>query len=263
MLKVIYNGRLGNNIIQYFAARFFAEKHNLFFDDRQKTHTNYDWEQYFKIPNYNNTNTIKILQPLQIVDDNNFFNLLNANSLPPQYYQLQGYFQNKLFLHQYLSKILNLFNIKYELQDRTDVFVSYRIGDINNTRSMLPKEYFEEALESIEFRQGYISSDSPEHPFVVELANKYKLKTLFFDNPLDQINFAKNFNQLILSEGTFNWWTGVLSKANIVIYNNRNFQWFGNEIFHFDHWKQLNWDYDESGLSGHSVREYKPIKLKL
>jgi hypothetical protein len=35
------------------------------------------------------------------------------------------------------------------------------------------------------------------------------------ESPINTINFAKNFNNLVLSQGTFSWWIAFLSKAKI------------------------------------------------
>ena len=164
-------------------------------------------------------------------------------------------FNNK-FLNFYNSKntrlnkkwelvlVFNMLNINYKNIDRDLVFLHYRIDDIGRDRRVLPLEYYIEALETTRFNSGYITSDSINHPNCTYLINKYDLKPVHGLSPMNTIFLGKNFNKLILSEGTFSWWIGFLSRAESIICNKRDFLWHG-DIF-LDRWKKLNWDYNEN-----------------
>lgn len=259
MISINYLGRLGNNLIQYFAGRVLAEKNNLYFNT-SAYHLN-DWGSFFNIASPKNC----YLKGDQIfeINDTNFLDLLNSTNLPTRHYILNGYFQTKDFLHNYADNIKNTLNIKYQTVDPKQVFITYRIGDLNGLRQMLPHEYYEEALDGLDFQGGYITSDSIQHPFVKKIINKYNIQPITFDNPLENINFAKNFDQLVLSEGTFSWWIGFLSKANHIITNHRSFNWFGSDIFDFPHWKKLYWDYDTKFIdSNNRILKYTPVNNK-
>ena len=67
----------------------------------------------------------------------------------------------------------------------------------------------------------YITSDTIDHPPLVDLIKKYDL-TIYQKKPLDKILFAKNFNNLILSAGSFSYWMAYLSEAaNVTVFNNQ------------------------------------------
>jgi hypothetical protein len=237
MITIQYQGRLGNNMIQYFAGRILAEKSGLFLS--KNPHYDY-WHKYFGIEA---PNTMQIGTEIENIHEENFLNRLEQKQLPLKHYVLKGYFQKKIFLHTYKKYIKNIFNIIYNNTDPQQVFVHYRIGDTQNTKSMLPIEYYEDALSRIDCRGGYIASDSINHSNINKLYKTFNLIPINL-SPIDTIHFGKNFNNLVLSEGTFSWWIGFLSKADRVVCNRRDYQWFGSDIFDFDNWQKLNWDYD-------------------
>jgi hypothetical protein len=110
-------------------------------------------------------------------------------------------------------------------------------------------QYYVDAIERLYqsgCHGGYITSDSLQHPDVQFLLEKYKLKLYTSDVPVETLNFGKNFNNLVLSEGTYCWWVGVLSNATNVYYNDRRntFAWHG-DIFVYPEWKPLSYDNPE------------------
>jgi hypothetical protein len=235
MVTINYKGRLGNNLFQYIAAYFFAKKFNYSIISNVV-------ENCFTLPQlnglvYNNNNEI-------IVNDSNFLDLLNSDTIEQGHYIFDGFFQLKDFVLNYKDKIKSLFNLSYDSINKDEVFVMYRIGDISGSRMMIPIEYYQESLSIINSNGGYITSDSPEHPNVIQLSKEFNL-TIYNNTPIETINFAKNFNNLVLSEGSFSWWVGMLSNAKNIYYNQRERFWHG-DIFVFSEWHSLNYDWDPS-----------------
>ena len=263
MVTTEYRGRMGNNMIQYIAAYIFAKKNNLKLISEPKHHpvgsVGSDWGSYFHLPPLygGDSGSGKV-----ILNDDNYIQYLNSESVGSHHYHLNGFFQTKELLYNYRDEIKNLFKLNYSDIEKDVVFVAYRIGDVEGYRQMLPKEYYIEALEMIKPKGGYITSDTINHPFVKELSDKYNLKQYIPKHPLEKIDFAKNFNNLILSEGTFSWWMCFLSKAENVIINERDFNWFGRDIFDHPKWKKLYWDYDKNSIGlNNKLVDYRPIKL--
>jgi hypothetical protein len=247
MVTIQYAGRLGNNLFQYSAAHIFANKFNLTLNTNPP-------ENNFGLSKLNGLiNDGKTI----IVDDDNFMELLSSDKIDSAHYHFTGYFQLKDFILGYHEEIKKLFNLKYRDGLIDEVFVIYRIGDINGERQMLPIEYYEESLNNIKFNHGYISSDTPDHPNIKKLISKFNL-TLYNDTPINTIDFAKNFNKLVLSEGSFSWWIGFLSNAKKIYFNKRERFWHG-DIFVLPDWEHLSYDWDKSCVGGGNKLNCKKI----
>lgn len=231
-VSINYSGRLGNNLFQYIAAYIFAKKFNLRISSGIV-------ENIFDLPLLTGEATGGLIID---VDDFNFMRLLESESIEPAHYRFVGYYQNKDFILKYRDEIKSLFNLTFTDTSNDQVFVAYRIGDINGERQMLPIEYYREALQIIGCYDGYITSDTPDHPNVLQLANEFNLK-IYNESPLETIDFAKNFNNLVLSEGSFSWWMGFLSSAENIYYNERPRFWHG-DMFVLPEWKSLKYDWD-------------------
>lgn len=244
MVIANFQGRLGNNLIQFFAAYFFSRKHNLdFFMNHQNVFSvngNKDLQniiishqgQY----NINNKDTI-------IINDDNFLEYYESDVLPDVNFSFIGYFQFKAFLSPLKNDIKNILKISYQDVDKDKVFIHYRLGDIKDSKLMLPLEYYIDALNVMGNPTGYISSDTIEHENCQFLIKNYKLSVIE-KNPWSTILFAKNFDKLILSEGTFSVMIGFLSNATKIITNMRNTEWGGGDLCSgFENYIRLQYNY--------------------
>jgi hypothetical protein len=224
MISINYQGRLGNNLFQYFTALILSNKFN----------------QKISNPLSNNIflnklidNDIKYQENLIINDDNiNDFlkkTIINSNLI------LDGFFQNK--------NILSYFNENKHFINNTKVaikgsFVHVRLGDINNDERCCSIQYYQKALQGL--NGGYISSDSPNDNIIKQLSNEFNLQ-IFENSPEETIIFGSQFDNKILSLGTFSWWIGFLGNQNNVIcpVQTEYKEWHGN-IFPFLNWKELS-----------------------
>ncbi|MEN9445616.1 MAG: hypothetical protein RL728_128 [Bacteroidota bacterium] len=208
MITLTKRGRLGNNIFQNVVASIFSKKFDL------------------KVENYINKHACKKIgcafnqsgkiykNDFVLVNDKNFLTILKEEKIN---YGLNfnGFFQNSEFVKNYNKEILSNFNLTYENCDKNDLFVHVRLGDL--ARCNVGLNYYATAIESIKYDRGFISSDDFNHNIVKNLINKYDL-TPYISTPESTIEYAKNFNNLILSRSSFSWWIGFLSKAGVIIY---------------------------------------------
>ena len=234
MVLINYLGRLGNNMLQYAAAKIFSNK----FKIKLLTPPISGGIDFIELIKPNDDTEFEVYDGETIIVNNqNILELLSKEKCNPAIYIFNDFFQIKDFIINYTEDIKNLFYTPDKSID--EVFVHYRIGDIEHLKNMLPLEYYVEALEKIGVYGGVISSDSPNHENVKILSKKFKLEILITP-PLDTIILGSKYNNLVLSEGTFSWWIGVLSNAKNIIYNDRERFWHG-DIFCYDNWVKLNY----------------------
>lgn len=228
MIEIEYLGRLGNNLIQYAAGYILARETGLSLNTAPKVQYKHrprikiNFGDIFNIENPIGESYIDTME----LDDTNYYKYL-SNPKQDTGYKLNGFFQDGRLLCEYRDDILNLYQYKMKTPStisQDDAFVSCRFGDLLfRHRTYCTIEYIEKQLKlkRHNYRDVYITSDSLNHPPLIELVKNYNL-TLYDNNPLDTILFAKGFNNLILSAGSFNYWIAYLSDAsNIVVYKNK------------------------------------------
>lgn len=251
MIVINYNGRLGNILFTSIAVSIIAKKYDL------------------KVANYTTPGPTaaaegRTQEPLLLTENiieelglvyysgtrvlNNLTELRNENLLDClenlDRYKNTGFtvisasFQIGDFVRKYKAEILSHFaNIKYIPVDKDDLLVNVRLGDMTHTLNRYVPDitYYDNCIKQIKFKNGYLLTDSPEHDIVKTLINKYNLKH-FTGTAAEQINFGKNFNNLVLSSGTFAWWIGTLSEAENIYYPITPHPWTG-DIHVFPEWK--------------------------
>lgn len=136
-----------------------------------------------------------------------------------------------------MIRSVNPYRERYGNND--DIFIHYRIGDLVELNMLNPHEYYETTLNKIltynnstaeknnetttttnqhnpttNNRKIYVSSDSPTHPFIQSLIQKYNA-TLFDSDSISQlILFSSTCKHLILSLGTLSWLIGLYGFAS-------------------------------------------------
>jgi len=135
------------------------------------------------------------------------------------------------------NKIIDKNKYKYRYDNNNDVFVHIRLGDVSEITKQ-SVTYYDRLLSTLKYTNGYISSDSIDDHFCVDLINKYKLQAINYDE-ISTIMFGSTCNTLILSGGTFSWLIGFLAfySKNIHYPDNEN-KWYG-DIFSFSNWIKI------------------------
>ena len=224
MIKINYQGRLGNNFFQYFTALILSEKFN-------QSISNPLLNSIFKFDFNKNSN---IYENYLIINDDNICQALEGKNINKNII-LDGFFQNRLIL-EFLKSNKHLFLGEEKIKKGS--FAHVRLGDNIDDERYCKIEYYQKALQGLS--GGYISSDSPSHDIIKKLSDEFNLE--FFENsPEETIIFGSQFENKILSLGTFSWWIGFLGNQNNVIcpVQKEYPEWHG-DIFPFLNWKEVS-----------------------
>ena len=188
---------------------------------------------------------------------------------------LCGWFQTPELLHDRRHEWVHLFQRKMDILPKPepefkDVYVHYRLGDLawnyfdqreahpGRRRFTLPIEHYIECLDMIKPRGGYISSDFPKHEYVLELARRYNLR-VYDDGAVKTMHFAQHFDNLVLSEGTYSGFIGLICDDHANVFcSGREKRWHPD--VNMPHWQKVYWDWTEE--SQQSRDHLDPIRLR-
>jgi hypothetical protein len=216
-------GRFGNVLFYNIVVSYLSQFLNLKVTYKQQTQT----ETLLKIKlfdtgeNYFDKTFVLTDDNIDSVMDNPQL-LLNSNLL------IGGYFQTPT-VARYIRSIIVPNQVMNDF-----IFVHVRLGDITGMNE--PLEYYQKAISMLPRVKGFITSDSIDHPICKTLIDQFALIP-FNETETETITFGSKCKWLVLSKGTFSWWTGILSSGN-VYYPYSNKKWHG-DIFVFPEWKKI------------------------
>jgi hypothetical protein len=235
MIKVNYNGRLGNNMIQYAAAHILATRTNgrlitepkKIYSNNGKYKTSWSKERYVPI---DFGEVFDIVQPTGDiyndtihVSEQELYNHID-NPVTSMNYVLDGYFQDHRLLCKYRQDILKIY-APVTCSNKDDLFIACRLGDTLRTyMTLCDLDYIDRYLKDHrkEYKKAYVTSDTLSHPPLRSIIDRYDL-TIYNTDPVSTIIYASQFNNMLLSAGTFSYWMAYLSEAeNITVYNQPN-----------------------------------------
>jgi len=234
MIHVKTIGRFGNCLHQYAYARLLAEEthYALKFHDPNNEYHNIikDW-----FPLATDLDGIKKFgSPIRISDGSNGIpiNKLARTIVDKdrqvkirgncEIYGLLTWKQQQrikefMVCRQHLTK-----NIKDD-----DIVLHYRTGDLVNYTTLndgfLSIHYYRQILSTIKFNRLYVVTEKRTFDKDVKknfLAGFEKFKPIYItnDNLMDDFNFIRLFNKIIISQSSFSWWSALLSEAKEIYY---------------------------------------------
>lgn len=232
-------GRLGNKLFQAMGQHLLAKKFNL--------QASYDIDALDKLGLQLWNGTFLMTGNELVVTDNNFPALmasletrLSVRLVIPSNTYLQLPFLARIIRYDILlpakDLLLHSNPWKHRLHNNSDTFVHVRLGDIIQAKPTAT-HFFAPIKDHLE-GHVYISSDSPEDPIVLDIASRYNGTILSF-NEVQTWQFAAMCKHLVLHDGSFSWWAGVLASiygASVSHVLRPDLIWAG-DIYIFDDWQ--------------------------
>lgn len=263
MSKIVYfcsHGRFTNNLFQYFAAQIV------------KKILNYDTV----VLDISNSNTLK--NTCYIIDDAKFKQILDDKFLQKidtsKNIYLNGYFQrSEIFKHyrEYIKSLihennLDRFGISYNYRicelilplknsntpSKSDLVVHIRLDDFIGDLQIFDPSSLKEIISKIQYDELYIVCDKLKQDWEYKyIANFLDLQPILIQGSLlEDFNFMRRANKILVSASTLSWMAAFLSDAEEVHipYNtfHGGFEGNGQSLADFDlplnsskDWKQV------------------------
>ena len=237
-------GRLGNQLIRNTIISILCRKHDLavkyYFDEYYTNILNLGIE-LFNGNNFYDT-TVEI-------NDSNIDEYIKNNSIIYSNIIFNGFFQSiqcSELLYTYFrdhivkSSIENKNPFKERYNTNNDVFIHIRLGDVISFNPGFT--YYDKAISMLEYDNGYISSDSPDHELCKQLLEKYPNLSIINYDEVKTIQFGTTCKNLILSHGSFSAVLGYLGFYSLVYYPeyNKDKMWYG-DMFNLPEWNKIEY----------------------
>jgi len=236
-----HGGRFGNCFFTGMALHFIAIKNNLSVEYKMHhkfkslgIHLFTGEETYDKTVSLRDHNFMEY-----VLGDPIYKNISIVNNVWCQTKEFAIYLRDYFNISQQKQSIMDTNIYKNRYQNNRDVYVHIRLGDIVKHNYFQPFEYYDKILSGLDFDNGYFSSDTPDHPICLQLAEKYKLKH-FGESDVKTIMFASTCTHLILSSGTFSWLIGLFAFFSDIYYPKPHKIWHG-DIFVFPEWNKIEY----------------------
>ena len=242
------NARLANQVIQSIGYSIIGEKLNI----KVSKYSNYHKIDKLNISFWQEGRILTKPNNLKEYSNKDLRNIMNGEYCFEESFRFDGNFQEGWFLKENESKIRGMFDFEdVDLFSPNQFLIFVRLGDVAHLAP--PFQYYSKAIElvlknsSIHNKsikediqnKSYLTTDSPNHPLIKRLVKKYNLQLIYYE-PVDTLVFARKFQNLILTGGSFNWLAAFLSSASLVIYPESTYEWCGDIYSPFP-WKCLAW----------------------
>jgi Glycosyl transferase family 11. len=204
-----FTGGVGNCLFTYVAARYIADRNNLFLD------TEWPHNDFIKILPWPNSGK-KITYPIVNICDTSGREVLQ-NDVLNKFFEnfhvvIDGYFQNAMFFNDAREKIRSWFEPCTVEQNTKDWVLHYRVGDyhLDCVNSVISPDWYFNVLDKY-YDDGtiFIVTNDPKDSCVIKLKEKVGAYIISND-PRSDFNFISSFKKIICSNSSFAWWASFL-----------------------------------------------------
>lgn len=237
------SGRLCNQMIRNIVCSQLSEKYKLKFQyEYYNEITKLGIQLYTDGYNFYN-NTIPLI-------DGDFHRFMYNEELKSNIFTNRTFFQNEYFakfFRKYFesdevkSSIMNHNLFKERYNTNNDVYVHLRLGDVTDYAPSIT--YYDTVLSSLIFENGYISSESLDHPLCTSLIEKYKLITVEKD-AVETIMFGSTCKYIVLTSGTMSWTIGLFGYFSTIYYPNIELRplYHPVELYDYPDWNKITYE---------------------
>lgn len=203
--KLIFNGRLGNQMFQYAFSYRLSKEYNckLYYNKKVLLH------KLFNIPFHQNN-----LEFNTSIHESIFF---EDNILKDDNYLIQGFWQNEKYFKKYKNDLIKLYKLPQYKISSQDLIIHVRRGDYVNNLNFFycDLNWYNRAISKFNFDRLHIISDDNNwckeafkvyNPIIPEL------------NELSSLGYLSSFKNIIISNSSFSWWGAYLSNTTNIIY---------------------------------------------
>lgn len=214
VVRIKYNGTLGNNMWQYAVGRLYAERHGhaLIADSIEMfPNTTHQVDGIKEIGN------LKVCQEHVIEFDHCDGDIL-----------FDGFFQRYEYLRGNKQKLRDWFFQKYKSSinpSETDLVMTIRRGWNGYPVSMCPPiEFYLGIIKKLSPSIIYLCTDTFDDPYFHPL-RMIENVVFYGGSTEEQFSLLTKAKKMVISPSTYSWWGAYLSDANEILY-----PWFGDLI---------------------------------
>lgn len=202
-VQVRYQGRLGNHLFQYIAARLFAEENGLRLlsclppNDVVQCSPRVEGQRIYGAPTV-------------ITDEYDIFD----RPWRPDHYVFDGYFQRSAWYHARREKVLKMVELRpVEEVNRNDIVINLRIGeDYRSLNWTVHPSWYLQILSMEKFDRLHIVADVADEKYL-EAFRRYNPVIVSLGPKVDW-EYLRKFDRIVTANSTFSWWAAYFSAAS-------------------------------------------------
>lgn len=203
-VSVDFQGRLGNNLYQYIAARLFAEKNGL----RLVTAWNDPETVHMDTPRPS-LDISDGKERLLTDDDNDIL----GQPFPRGRYRLRGFFARPDFFYPNREKILSFAHTSpINAINREDIVMNVRLGDFRPLGWVIHPSWYLGILEREVFKRLHVVVDEIDQEYLSHF--KAYEPIVVSSGRVGDWDYLRSFDRVICSNSSFCWWAMFFGSAS-------------------------------------------------